>query len=108
MVEGIANTIDYETRARDALDMQTFSHLQGGNGAQPTEYQDDFNLIKLRLNGLANLKDFRGIDTTILGCKVASPLCIGPLPPLHDVNLVLNQSTPATISPIQTVCNEMN
>ena len=32
MVEGIASTIDYETQARDALDVQTFAHLQGGNG----------------------------------------------------------------------------
>ena len=90
MSEGIANTIDYETRARDALDMQTFEHLQGGNGEQPKDYQDDFNLIKLRLNGLANLKDFHGIETKILGHGVASPICFGPLPPLHDVNLVLN------------------
>ena len=90
MVEGFANTIDYETHARASLDMQTFAHLQGGNGEQPADYQDDFNLIKLKLNGMANLKHFEGTETKILGRKVGSPVCIGPLPPLHDVNLVLN------------------
>ena len=108
MVLNLASTIDYEALARDSMDMQTFAHLQGGNGEQPADYQGDFNLIKLKLNGMANLAHFEGVGTTILGRKVGSPICVGPLPPLHDANLVLNQQTLETISPIQTVCHEMN
>ena len=106
MVEGFANTIDYEEHARLCLDKQTFEHLQG-NGQQPAEYQDDFNLIKLKLNGMANMKYFQGLGTEILGQKYSSPVALGPLPAVHDVNLALDQKHPETVNPIQKTCNDL-
>ena len=107
MVEGFATTLDYEEHARLCLDKQTFEHLQG-NGDQPADYQNDFNLIKLKLNGMANMKYFSGLSTEILGHKFQSPIALGPLPAVHDVNLVLDQRVPEKVNPIQKTCNKLN
>ena len=53
-----------------------------------SEKVNDFNKIKLKLRGMLNLKYFEGITTTVLGCKLSSPIGIGPLPPLYDIGLV--------------------
>lgn len=37
---------------------------------------------------MANLKFFKGLRTHVLVKETASPICVGPLPPIEDVKLV--------------------
>ena len=80
-----ASMDDFEQHAKQQLDRPAFEHLSGWD--QHAE-QSDFAHIKLKLRGMANLKYFGGIQTKILGLDVGSPICIGPLPALHDIKLV--------------------
>ena len=36
---------------------------------------------------MANLKYFKGLSTHVLVTPTASPICIGPLPPISDLKL---------------------
>ena len=82
-----ASTLDYERYAQQMLDKPAFDHLNGGG--HPAHFQSDFNHIKLKLRGMANLKYFKGINTKILGSEFSSPICLA-LPPENDIKMVLN------------------
>lgn len=51
-------------------------YLQGysEDGHTYTSNNKDFELIKLKLRGMLNLKYYKGTETTILGHKVSSPI----------------------------------
>lgn len=53
------------------------SHTNDGYPKQ--ENESDFSLIKLKHRGMANLKFFKGTETTILGHKVSAPIGVAPL-----------------------------
>ena len=90
--------------AKEWLDKPTFQHIQGE--PRPATHTADFNAIKLRLRGLANLKYFRGIESKVLGRPVASPIGVGPLPQLSDIRMVTNVSDDAG-SMTQNVCKDL-
>ena len=81
-----ASLQDFEDYARRRLDKPTFEHLRGVK--RPAEHLTDFFNIKLKLRGMANLKHFKGLNSHILVKEVKSPICVGPLPPISDVEIV--------------------
>jgi hypothetical protein len=89
-----ASTFDFEDYARRKLDKPTFDHF---HSKLPDFYLQDFNRIKLRLRGMANLKYFKGIKTHVLLKPTASPIAIGPLH--SDTNLITRHE-----SMMQDVC----
>ena len=86
----LATMLDYENYAKECLDMQTFEHLQGNGIKRAPETITDFDLIKLKALGLMSMTGFKGSPTAILSSQYESPICVGPLPALHDVKLALN------------------
>ena len=93
MVKRMASLHDYEDYARETLSRPLFDHFRNHRSDIPpsaieSEKVNDFNKIKLKLRGMLNLKYFEGITTTFLGCKLSSPIGLGPLPPLYDIGLV--------------------
>ena len=103
--ERLATTFDYEQYAKESLDIQTFEHLQGESIIRPKENITDYDLIKLKALGLMSMATFKGTATTILNQSVQSPICVGPLPPLHDVKLTLNGSQVSAGAAIKSVCD---
>lgn len=81
-----ATLLDYESFAERRLDPPTYAHLIGQ--PRPKEHLSDFDNIKLKLRGMMNLKFFKGLKTQVLGKPTQSPICVGPLPPLHDLKIV--------------------
>lgn len=81
-----ASLQDFEDYARRWLDKPTFEHLRGVE--RPADHQTDFHNIKLKLRGMANLKHFKGLKSHVLIKEVSSPICVGPLPPIADVEMV--------------------
>jgi len=75
-----ASLHDFEDYARRRLDRPTFEHLRGAE--RPADHLSDFYNIKLKLRGMANLKNFKGLNSHILIKQVSSPIGIGPLPPI--------------------------
>jgi len=67
---------DYEVYAENSLDQPTYDYVKNINSSNVT----DFSLIKLKARGLANMKQFENICTTILGHKFDSPIAMSPLP----------------------------
>jgi len=37
---------------------------------------------------MANLKHFKGLKSHVLVKEVNSPICVGPLPPIQDIEMV--------------------
>ena len=37
---------------------------------------------------MANLKHFKGLKSHVLVKEVNSPICVGPLPPIQDIEIV--------------------
>jgi hypothetical protein len=83
-----ASLHDYEDYARRKLSRPMFEHLRGVE--RPSDHFTDFFNIKLRLRGMANLKNFKGIGSHVLLKEVESPICVGPLPPISDLKMVSN------------------
>jgi hypothetical protein len=55
---------------------------------------------------MANLKYLKGLKTHVLLKETASPICVGPLPPISDVKLVTDeQASHGEI--VQNVCKQM-
>ncbi len=81
-----ASLLDFEDYARRRLDKPTFEHLRGVE--RPADHLTDFFNVKLKLRGMANLKHFKGLNSHILVKEVKSPICVGPLPPISDVEIV--------------------
>ena len=81
MVEKLASILDYEAYTKMTSPMRTFEYINGHaqDGFSKEDNENDFNLIKLKQRGMANLKYFRGIEMTILGHKVASPINMAPI-----------------------------
>ena len=51
------------------------------NGSPENQDDNEFVNIKLKLRGMANLKYFTDpISCDILGQKLSSPVCLGPMP----------------------------
>jgi len=67
----------------------------------------DYDRIKLRLLGLMSMATFKGTETTVLGHTVASPIFVGPLPPIADVKLALNVPDLKAGSAIKAVCDDL-
>ena len=86
----LATTFDYEAFAKEGLDAPTFEHLQGWATQRDPDTITDYDLIKLKARGMMSLAKFKATPTKILKRAYQSPICVGPLPPLHDVKLVLN------------------
>ena len=103
----LATTADYERYAREILDIQTFEHLQGSAILRPAENTKDYDLIKLKALGLMSMATFKGSSSSVLGHQVQSPICVGPLPPLHDVKLTLNGVTVPAGAAIKGVCDQL-
>ena len=105
----LATTFDYENYARELLDKPTFEHLQGLAIRRPTENTTDYDLIKLKALGLMSVATFKGTQTALFGGSLAvqSPVCVGPLPPLHDVKLTLNGSRVPAAAAVKSVCDEL-
>ena len=75
-MEKFACTLDYERYAKKMLSPPMFSFITGPDHVTDSE---EYLSIQLKLRGLANLKYFTDpISTTLLGQKVASPICLGP------------------------------
>ena len=81
-----ANLDDYENFAKRRLNKNVFEHLRGQE--RPAEHTTDFHSIKLKLRGMMNMSQYKGLQTHVLGQKTGSPIMIGPLPPIQDVKLV--------------------
>ena len=81
-----ANVSDFEDYAREWLDRPTYEHLKGK--PRPAEHFENFAQIKLRLRGLLNMNDFKGINSVVLNKPVASPIAFGPLPQIADIQMV--------------------
>ena len=77
---------DFEDYAKSRLATHTYAHLKGE--PRPLEHHTDFEKVKLKLRGMANLKYFKGLKTHVLVKPTKSPICVGPLPPLSDVKIV--------------------
>ena len=103
----MATTFDYESYAREMLDLPTFEHLQGSAIRRADENISDFDLIKLKLLGMMSVAAFKGTSTTILNQRVESPICVGPLPPLSDVKLSINGKVCKAGAAIKSVCDQM-
>jgi hypothetical protein len=99
-----ASLHDYEDYARRKLSKPMFQHLKGIE--RPSDHLTDFYNIKLRLRGMANLKNFKGIGTHVLLKEVASPICVGPLPPISDLKMVSNVNSNHAYM-IQNVCKSL-
>ena len=103
----LATLFDYETYAREILDIQTFEHLQGQAALRPPENISDYDLIKLRHHGMFKVATLKNLNTSLLGGKVQmqSPICVGPLPALSDVKLSLNGDSVHPGAAIKSVCD---
>ena len=110
----MASLHDYEDYARETLSRPLFDHLMAARSdtdlpAIAKEKVDDYALIKLKLRGMLNLRDFQGISTSLFGVKLASPIGVGPLPALHDVGLVHSVSDLTfNKTAILDVCKDLN
>eukprot|EP00347_Sterkiella_histriomuscorum_P024048 403332483 len=79
----MASLMDYQQYAQDYLPKRLYSQLEDGAGDQVTKQanQEDFVRIKMKQRGMANMKYFKGPQTTILnGSPVSTPIGLGPLP----------------------------
>ncbi len=103
----LATTHDYEAYARELLDQQTFEHLQGSGKMRNPDNVNDFENIKLKALGLMSMARFMGTGTIIMGKRHKSPICVGPLPPLHDVKLTLNGAEQNAGAAIKSVCDKL-
>ena len=54
-----------------------------------------------------SMTGFKGSPTTILSKEYSSPICVGPLPALHDVKLALNGDQVKSGAAIKAVCDEL-
>ena len=99
-----ASLQDFEDYARRWLDKPTYEHLRGVE--RPADHQTDFQRIKLKLRGMANLKHFKGLKSHILVKEVNSPICIGPLPPIQDIEMVTGVKVNHSEA-VQNVCKKL-
>lgn len=81
MLTKLASIIDYEEYAKITMSKPMFEYLQGysEDGHTKAANHKDFEYIKLKQRGMANMKYFKGSETTILGNKVSSPIQIAPI-----------------------------
>jgi isopentenyl diphosphate isomerase/L-lactate dehydrogenase-like FMN-dependent dehydrogenase len=81
MLSKLASIPDCEDHVRTYLSKPIYDYLSGytEDGHTKNDNQTDFEFIKLKLRGMINMKNFIGIETSILGHKVASPISIGPM-----------------------------
>lgn len=81
MLPKLASVPDYEDFSRFYLSKPIYDYLSGysEDGHTKIENEKDFEYVKLKLRGMINMKNFKGIETTILGHKIASPICISPV-----------------------------
>jgi isopentenyl diphosphate isomerase/L-lactate dehydrogenase-like FMN-dependent dehydrogenase len=80
MIHNEACLTDYEKNAEHLLSMPMFNQF---NGLGVSEAHADFNRIKMKLRGLANLKKFKNSDplrTRVLGFEVNSPIGLAAMP----------------------------
>ena len=112
MLKNLASTLDYEAAARDILNETAFNYFADKSASQPADIEH-FEKIKLKLRGMANLKHFEGLGTTILGHKVDSPICVGPLMNERDMDVLfrLGGKKPAGGAAVNEIvmkdCNEL-
>jgi (S)-2-hydroxy-acid oxidase len=78
----MASLPDLRDFASVSMSERLFKELDDASGDQITKKrnEDDFVKIKLKLRGMANMKHFKGTETTILGHKVAYPFGLSALP----------------------------
>ena len=86
----MANLYDFVENAKEILDSQTFSHLQGVGSLRPPSHSKDFELIKLKANGLMSVSSYQGTKKQILGREFAAPIGLGPFPDITKVKLVVD------------------
>jgi isopentenyl diphosphate isomerase/L-lactate dehydrogenase-like FMN-dependent dehydrogenase len=81
MVSKLASVPDYEDHVRAYLSKPIYDYLSGysEDGHTKVDNEKDFEYIKLKLRGMINMKHFKGIETTILGHKISTPICISPI-----------------------------
>lgn len=77
----MASVLDYEDYAKAVLSKPIYDWLNVYNedGHTKKDNEKDFEHIKLKLRGMANMKYFKGLSTTIMGQKVDSPIGISPI-----------------------------
>lgn len=65
----IASIPDLDVYAKTYLSKHLYEHLNGfsQDGITKRENAGDFEYIRLKLRGMFNMKNFKGIETTILG-----------------------------------------
>lgn len=79
MIHNLACLADYENNAKVMMAPPTFNQLRGSEEANSAHH--DFNAIKMKLRGLANLKHFiNPLDHQLLGIKVKSPVGLAAYP----------------------------
>ena len=81
--------------------------MQGWAAQRDPDTIADYDLIKLKARGMMSLAKFKATPTNILKRAYQSPICVGPLPPLHDVKLVLNGEQVPAGAAIKKVCDEL-
>ena len=71
---------DYEEAARRVLPKQVWEFLSSGADGQITtrENKAAFQRIKLKAKAFAPANQFKGLQSTILGRPVSSPICVAP------------------------------
>jgi isopentenyl diphosphate isomerase/L-lactate dehydrogenase-like FMN-dependent dehydrogenase len=81
MIPKMAAVSDYEEFAKKTLSKPYYENIAGyaEDGIAKQDNEKDFELIKLKQRGMANMKYFKGLETTILGQKVQSPIGVAPL-----------------------------
>lgn len=74
------NVRDFYEAAKDKLETPHFGYYSSGADSMVTlkDTREVFDSIKLKARALANADKFGGTETTILGKKISSPICIAP------------------------------
>ena len=80
----MASLPDFRDYARNTMSQSLFAQLDSSAGNQITKKlnEEDFERIKLKQRGMANLKYFVGPEAYILGHKVSTPIGLGTVPRL--------------------------
>ena len=79
MINNVACLNDYEANAKHMMSMPMFREINGDPAVNDTN--QDFNVIKMKLRGLANLKYFRNpLHCTVLGMQVGAPIGLAAFP----------------------------